>query len=802
MENIENKNNNPSVTQINDTNSPAESNNKKESIEHYTVLTLRGLVMFPKSIIHFDVGRRKTKIALMKAINQDQRVFITTQKTLDFSDPTPNDIFDIGVIASIKQIIRLRDGLVRVVAEGLDRAKIVSAIDNDECLEADVKRIYTKEPVDSPETKALLRTAKYFFEEYAKKSTKIPQDIIMMVKDAISCGEIADNIADIVIKDVSKKQEVLSTINSVKRLEKVMDFLVEETQILSIEERIHSRVRERIDENQKEYYLREQLRAIQEELGDTDDILRDIDDYKEKIFSLRTTDENKNKLLKECDKLLKMPPGSHEGSVIRSYIDACLELPWGIYTKDSINLEKVRKVIDKDHYGMEKVKESIIEQLAVKYLNNDINGQIICLVGPPGVGKTSIAKSIANSIGRKYVRIALGGVHDEAEIRGHRRTYIGAMPGRIISAIKQAGSSNPLILLDEIDKLGKDFKGDPTSALLEVLDSEQNNSFVDHYIDMPFDLSKVMFITTANDYSMIPTPLADRMDIIHLSSYTREEKFNIAKKHLLTKQLEKNGLTSKLFKISDNAMYDIIDSYTREAGVRTLERTISKVMKKAAVTIISNGMKKVIVKQPELEKYLGPKKFKNDTLSEIDEIGVVTGLAWTSVGGETMPIEVALLEGNGKIELTGSLGDVMKESAKIAISSIRARAKDLNIDSDFYKKYDIHIHAPEGAVPKDGPSAGVTMTTALVSALLNIPVNRSVAMTGEITLRGKVLPIGGLKEKTMAAYRLGIKKIIIPKDNQSDLEEVDKVVKDSIEFVFADNIDTVLRSALLLDKEV
>lgn len=777
--------------------------NNKVNIQNtkkYPIITLRGLVMFPKTIIHFDVGRKKSKIALMKAVNNDQKIFIVTQKNINFSEPTTeDDIFNIGVIANVKQIIRLRDGLVRVIVEGVERASIVN-IYNDDCLEADINLLNTQEILDTPEIVALLRTAKNIFEDYARLSSRIPQDIIMLIKNATNCGEIADNIADIVVRDVYKKQEILSMVNAMKRLEKVIEFLVEEIDILSLEEHIHERIKEKIDENQKEYYLREQLKVLQEELGDNDDI-KDIDEYKNKIYNLKTINDNKNKLLKECDKLLKMPSGSHEGSLIRTYIDTCLDLPWGIYTKDNVNLNKVRKSLDKDHYGMNKVKEDIIEQLAVKSLNNDINGQIICLVGPPGVGKTSIAKSIAKSIGKNFARIALGGVHDEAEIRGHRKTYIGAMCGRIMSAIKQSGSNNPLILLDEVDKLGNDFKGDPTSALLEVLDAEQNNSFVDHYIDMPYDLSKVMFITTANDYSMIPAPLADRMDIIHLPSYTREEKFNIAKKHLIPKQLEKNGIASKMFKISDNAIYDIIDSYTREAGVRTLERTISKIMKKAAVKLIENNFNKVTVKFSDLEKYLGARKFKNNVMLKKDEIGIVTGLAWTSFGGETMPIEVALLDGSGKIILTGSLGDIMKESANIAISCVRARAKQLNIDSEFYKKYDIHIHAPEGAVPKDGPSAGVTMTTALVSALSNIPVRRDIAMTGEITLRGNVLPIGGLREKTMAAYKLGIKKIIIPKENESDLEEIEKIVKENIEFIFAETIDTVIENALLFTKD-
>ena len=538
------------------------------------------------------------------------------------------------------------------------------------------------------------------------------------------------------------------------------------------------------------------MKAIKDELGETDDLSEETAEYYKKIDKLKTTDDNKQKLRKETEKLERMMSNSAEANVIRTYLDTCIELPWGKYTKEKTDIVKIRQKLDKNHYGLTKVKDNIVEALAVRKLNPDINGQIICLAGPPGVGKTSIAHSIAEATGRKYQRIALGGVHDEAEIRGHRRTYIGAMMGRIMYSVSRAGSANPLILLDEVDKLGNDFRGDPTSALLEVLDGEQNSTFFDHFIDLPFDLSKVMFITTANDYTAIPAPLLDRMDIIHIDSYTREEKFNIAKRHLLKKQLERHGLSGRNFKISDEAIYDLIDSYTRESGVRTLERLMSKLMNKAAVKIVSGELKAVKVEIDDLEAYLGSRKFKNDDLGKSDEVGLATGLAWTSVGGETLPIEVAVMDGSGKIELTGSLGDVMKESAQAAFTCVRTMANELHIDSEFYKSKDIHIHVPEGAVPKDGPSAGITMATAITSALTNIPVRHDLAMTGEITIRGKVLPIGGLKEKTMAAYRLGIKTIIIPEENKSDLDEVDDVVKKSIKFIYADNIKTVLRNAL------
>lgn len=773
-----------------------------ENIKMLTVpvLPLRGLVIFPGSVLHFDVARKKSVLALTAAMNSNQYIFITAQKEATDGDPSSDELYSIGVLTKILQIAKMPDNVVRVVAEGIFRAKAEHFTDNPLYFEAQVSELEIKKAPNSEKTEAMMNTVKDMFEEFAILNSHIPQDMILNARDTSDAGRLADYIADNIIRDYHKKQEILSTLNEEKRLEKIIKMFRRENNILAIEEQITEKTRLGIEENQREYYLRERLKAIHDELGDNEDFSTEISDYRTKISNLKTTDENKEKLFKELQKLEKMSASSAEANVVRNYIDTCIEIPWGIYTKEKTDIKKMSATLDKNHYGLKKVKENVLEALAVRKLNPDINGQIICLAGPPGVGKTSIAHSIAEATGRNYQRIALGGVHDEAEIRGHRRTYIGAMMGRIMYAIKQAGSANPLILLDEIDKLGKDFHGDPTSALLEVLDSEQNSTFHDHYIDLPFDLSKVMFITTANDYTAIPAPLLDRMDIIHIDSYTREEKFNIASQHLVTKQQKRHGLTSRQFKISDDAIYDIIDSYTRESGVRSLERTLSKVMNKVAVKIVSDEVKTVKIKKDNIEEYLGSRKFKQDTLNKNDEIGLVTGLAWTSVGGETLPVEVAVMTGTGKLELTGSLGDVMKESAQAAYTCVRTMAENLNIDKEFYKNKDIHVHVPEGAVPKDGPSAGITIATAITSALTGIPVRHDIAMTGEITIRGRVLPIGGLKEKTMAAYRLGIKTIIIPQDNKSDLDDVDDVVKDSIEFILADNINKVLSVALVPDK--
>lgn len=772
-------------------------NAEKEEILTIPVLPLRGLVIFPGSILHFDVARKKSVAAIEAAMeNYNQNIFITTQTDSSETDVNSGHFYKTGVLAKVLQTAKISDNVIRVVIRGMHREQAESFTDGNLYITAKAKTFRTIPAEKNAETDARINVLKEMFGEMAIANSHIPQDIYLTVYEMNEPGRLADYIADNIIRDYHKKQMILEAADESERLEMVIKMLSYESEILMLEEKISEKTKLGMDENQREYYLRERIKAIKEELGDSEDTEAESFDYRNKISKLRTTDENKEKLIKEVQKLEKMMSGSAEANVVRNYLDTCIELPWGIYTKDKTDIKKIAVHLDKNHYGLKKVKENVIEALAVRKLNPDINGQIICLAGPPGVGKTSIARSIAEATGKKYQRIALGGIHDEAEIRGHRRTYIGAMMGRIMNAVKLAGSANPLILLDEVDKLGNDFHGDPTSALLEVLDGEQNSTFYDHYIDLPFDLSKVMFITTANDHTAIPAPLLDRMDIIHLDSYTREEKFRIAKLHLISKQLKRHGLTGRQVKISDEVIYDIIDSYTRESGVRSLERAISRVLNKIAVKIVSGDVKSVKVTMENIEEFLGSRKYKQDDMNKNDEVGLATGLAWTSVGGETLPVEVAVMTGSGKIKLTGSLGDVMKESAQAAFTCVRTMADKLNIDPEFYKNKDIHIHVPEGAVPKDGPSAGITMATAITSALTGIPVKRDVAMTGEITIRGRVLPIGGLKEKTMAAYRLGIKTIIIPEDNKSDLDEVDDVVKSGVSFVFANNINTVLDNAL------
>ncbi len=760
------------------------------------VLPLRGLVVFPKMMLHFDVARKKSAKAIEKAMNDNQLIFLTAQVDASVNDPKFDEVYKIGVVTKIVQVLKQPDDITRVVVEGQYRAKMVQETECETHMEAVVSPIVERKHPNTARDLALVRLLKGTFENYMELTPKLPTDILFKIGMSNNAGELADYVAGNVVLDYPIKQSVLETINVSDRLETLIDALQNEIYILEIEQEILDKSRERIDISQREYYLREQLKIIEEELGMDDSPENEAKILREKILELKLNEENEKALLKECAKLEKTPYGSNEAAIIRTYIDTCLELPWNNKTDEKIEIEKVRKSLDKQHYGLTKVKERIIEQLAVRKLTDKAKGQIICLVGPPGVGKTSIAQSIAKAINRKSERIALGGVKDEAEIRGHRRTYIGAMPGRIISAVKKSKVNNPLLILDEVDKLSNDYKGDPTSALLEVLDAEQNHSFHDHYIDLPFDLSNVMFITTANDYSSIPAPLRDRMEVIELDSYTRQEKFFIAKKHLISKQLELNGLSKKNFKITDKAIYMLIDSYTKEAGVRTLERVIASVMRKSAVKLIENSEEIIKITDKNLETVLGPVKYIDDTKGKKDEIGVVNGLAWTSVGGTLLPVECAVMPGSGKIELTGSLGDVMRESAKTAITCIRTRAEQYGIDPEFYKKFDIHIHAVEGAVPKDGPSAGITMATAIHSALSSCPVRHDFAMTGEITLRGKVLPIGGLKEKAMAAFKAGIKNVIIPKDNERDIVEIDDTIKSHLNFIPVSGIDEVIRLAV------
>ncbi len=760
------------------------------------VLPLRGVVVFPKMMLHLDVGRKKSINAINRAMKHNQHIFVSAQFDASDNNPIVNDLYQVGVVAKIVQVVKQPDNTVRVLLEGLFRAEIKYVVDNHTFLCADVLQVYSTECEDPNTEEALVRSLKSVFENYMELNTKLPSDILFKVGLCNQVDVLSDYIAGHIPLDYRNKQTILEILDSQERAEVLISMLNNDLSVIRIEREIAERTKSNLEQAQREMFLREELRAIQEELGDREDPDCEAENLKEAIINKKMGEETEKILIKECAKLDRLPFGSQEAALIRTYIDTCLELPWNEYTEENIDLVKVRNALDKKHYGLDKVKDRIIESLAVRKLNPDSKGNIICLVGPPGVGKTSIALSIAEDINRKSVRISLGGVKDEAEIRGHRRTYLGSMPGRIISGMKKAGSMNPLMVLDEIDKLSNDYKGDPTSALLEVLDGEQNTTFVDHYLDIPFDLSDVMFITTANDLNAISEPLRDRMDVIELSSYTREEKFNIAKRHLIKKQLANNGLDTKRFKITDSAIYALIDKYTKEAGVRSLERIISRLMRKAAVRIINEDVT-VRITPTQLSEYLGPEKFTGDYFSEKDQVGVANGLAWTSVGGEILPIEVAVLEGTGKVELTGSLGDVMQESAKTAITCIRSRCKEYGIDPEFYKNKDIHIHAPEGAVPKDGPSAGITMATAICSALTEVKVKHNIAMTGEITLRGRVLSIGGLKEKAIAAYKNGIKTVIIPKNNVPDINEIDPIVRSNIEFMPVEFIDDVLDLALL-----
>ncbi len=764
------------------------------------VVALRGLVIFPKMMLHFDIGRKKSAAALNAAMEGNREIFLVAQKELQVDDPKQTDLYSCGVVASVRQVLRLPGtDNIRIVVEGRYRAGLVEMVQEEPYLSGVVmeKRTIRARAADDLYQTALIRHIKDLFGDYAEVASKASPDMVLAILSNDDPGDLADFIAGNIMLDYKEKQRILSELNPIKRLESLSVILTRETELLSVEEQIQQRVQEQMDKNQREYFLREQLKVISEELGDADNPQNEAEAYRERILAACMPQEAEEKLLEACGRLFKMGPGSQEATVLRNYLDTVLALPWHKYTKDHLDLEAARRQLDRDHYGLDKVKQRMIEMLAVRKLSPDIRGQIICLVGPPGVGKTSIARSVAKAMGRNYARISLGGVHDEAEIRGHRKTYIGAMPGRIMDAMRQAGSANPLILLDEIDKVGADYRGDPAAALLEALDGEQNFAFRDHYIEIPFDLSKVLFITTANDASTIPAPLLDRMELIELASYTHEEKFYIAKNHLVPKQAKRHGLNGRSLRIQDSAIHALIDGYTREAGVRKLERAIASLCRGAAVQIADGEKKRVTIAADDLERFLGPKKFKPEVIRSHDEVGVVTGLAWTSVGGETMPVEVAVMDGTGKLELTGSLGDVMKESAHAAVSFIRSHADTLHVDKNFYKEKDIHIHVPEGAVPKDGPSAGVTLATALVSALTNMPVRRDLAMTGEITLRGRVLPIGGLKEKSMAAYRTGVKTVVIPADNVPDLAEIDPAVKAGVEFVPASELSTVFRTALL-----
>ncbi len=773
---------------------------RKEEYKSLPLLPLRGLSIFPYMVLHFDVGREKSIRALEEAMINDQLIFLVTQKDAHTDLPTTEDFHSVGTISKIKQLLKLPGDTIRVLVEGISRAEIKEIVSDEAYFLVDVMEYQEIQGEADLELEALRRSVLGVFDEYIKANPKVAPETLMTVSDIEDASRFADVVASNLTVKIEEKQEILSLFDVKERLDKIYEILSRELEILEIERKINSRVRKQIDKSQKEYYLREQLKAIQRELGEKEGNGDDIDLYREKLSKLEVPDEVRDKVEKELDRLSKMSPGSPEVGVTRTYLDWIFDLPWNILTEDNLDIKNARKVLDEDHYGLKKVKERVLEYLAIRQLSQNMKGPILCLVGPPGVGKTSIAKSIARAMGRKFTRMSLGGVRDEAEIRGHRRTYIGAIPGRIIYSIKQAGSRNPLFLFDEIDKLASDFRGDPASALLEVLDSEQNKDFRDHYMELPFDLSKVMFLTTANSTDTIPAPLLDRMEIIQVSGYTEEEKLHIATDYLLPKQIKEHSLNKENVVVTEAAMRAVINGYTREAGVRSLEREIAKIIRKCATQIVENNKKTIRVTPGNLKKYLGISRFRYDIINKKNEIGVVTGLAWTAVGGDTLFIEVSLMPGSGKLELTGQLGDVMKESARAGLSYIRSRSDELGIDKDFSKNLDIHIHVPEGATPKDGPSAGITMTTALVSALTRKPVYRDLAMTGEVTLRGRVLPIGGLKEKVLAAKRAGIKTVIIPYENERDLEEIPETVRRNMKFILASDMDEVLSHALVKDE--
>ena len=766
---------------------------------HLPTIALRGLVVFPNNLVHFEVGREKSIAAVEWAMANNSNVFLVAQKSMDTTEPQQADLFSYGVVAEVKQVLRVSGDLVKVLVEGKYRAKLSVLDASGDFLLSEVRPapVRTGKADDAVETEALLRALKAGFDEYLGMNPRLGKDVVFAIVSSDDPAFLSEYMPANLLFRYEDKQAVMDegTLNG--RLKKLIEMLRRECQVMKIEKEIAEKVNESMDKNQRDYYLHEQLHIISDELGEGDDTHAEADEYRRRITGLHLAEDSGKKLLKEVDRLAKMQGSNQEATVIRTYLDTCLDLPWNTFTVDDLDISRAQQILDRDHYGLKKVKDRILETLAVRKLAPDVKAQIICLVGPPGVGKTSIARSIAESLGRKYVRISLGGVRDEAEIRGHRRTYIGAMPGKIITAMISAKSANPLMLLDEIDKLAGDFRGDPAAALLEALDPEQNSTFNDHFIDIPFDLSHVLFITTANDLGSIPGPLRDRMDVIELPSYTRVEKYNIARKHLLPKQLKACGLTGKVT-LSQSALYGIIDGYTREAGVRNLERTITSVLRKCARKIAAGETESVSVTGTMLEQLLGPRFVKPDFLNRTNAVGIANGLAWTSVGGETLPIEVQVIpEGSGKITVTGSLGDVMKESAQLAVTWVRVHAAEYGIDPEKLKKCDLHIHAPEGAVPKDGPSAGVTLTTALVSCLSGIPVRGDVAMTGEITLHGNVLPIGGLREKSMAAYREGMKTVLIPKDNEPDLYEVDDEVKKNLTFLPMQSLTQVLNAALL-----
>lgn len=773
-----------------------EHNNEFDVYKTVPAIPLRGLVVYPGMTLHFDVGRKKSIKALNTAMENDQLIFLVAQTDPSIDDPTGDDVFGVGVVCEVRQMMKIPNSTnYRVIVKGIQRATLIDMFLDNGYFSATIENAHIIKADYNEQNEAYVRLLKKEYEEYASMFKKISNDVVTAIIETESVGELCNIVCENSFFSYKDKQSILEEFDETESIKKLLLLIKKEITTLHLEAEIQEKLQKEVDKNQREYYLREEMKVISDELGEGENPAEEADEYRNKISSLKCDDKIKDKLYKECDKLMKMPSGSHEGTVIRTYLDKCLQIPFGKYSKDRINLKQSRSILDKDHFGLDDVKDRITEALAVLKRSSEIAGQIICLAGPPGVGKTSIVKSLAKSMNREYVRIALGGVHDEAEIRGHRRTYIGAMAGRITEALISAKTMNPIILLDEIDKVGSDYKGDPASALLEALDPEQNSTFNDHYIDFPLDLSKVLFITTANDTSLISAPLYDRMEIIELSSYSPDEKFNIAKKHLVKKEILKHGLTPAQLKISDSALHKIIKSYTREAGVRGLEKQIAALCRKACMELES-GKECLRINEKNLSKYLGTEKYDEDIIPSSNQIGVVNGLAWTQVGGTMLPIEVSALNGTGKIELTGNLGDVMKESAKIAVSFIRSQADKYFLDSDFYKTKDIHIHAPEGAIPKDGPSAGLAITTAILSELSGIPIKHNVAMTGEISLKGNALAIGGLREKSMAAYKAGCDTIIIPKDNLKDLTKISDEVKNNVNFVSVSSFDEVAKVAL------
>ncbi|MDQ0156151.1 endopeptidase La [Robertmurraya andreesenii] len=766
---------------------------KKEII--VPLLPLRGLLVYPTMVLHLDVGRDKSVQALEKAMVDDSLIFLTTQKDMSIDDPKEEDLYQMGTLTKVKQMLKLPNGTIRVLVEGLKRGEIVTFYDEGDHFAVKLKT-YEDLTEKDIETEAFMRTLLEYFEQYIKLSKKISAETYSSLADIEEPGRMADIIASHLPLKLKDKQDILETINVKERVQRLIEMIHNEKEVLNLEKKIGQRVKKSMERTQKEYYLREQMKAIQKELGEKEGKTGEIAELTEKIENAHMTEHVKKAALKELERYEKVPSSSAESAVIRNYIEWLISLPWTNATDDDLDIKKAERILNEDHYGLEKVKERVLEYLAVQKMTNSLKGPILCLAGPPGVGKTSLARSIARSLNRNFVRISLGGVRDESEIRGHRRTYVGAMPGRIIQGMKKAGTINPVFLLDEIDKMSSDFRGDPSAAMLEVLDPEQNHSFSDHYIEETYDLSKVMFIATANDLASIPGPLRDRMEIITIAGYTELEKINIARNHLLPKQIKEHGMSKSQLQVRDDGIQKIVRYYTREAGVRSLERQLAAICRKTVRIIVANERKRVVVTEKNVEEFLGKTKFRYGQAELEDQVGVATGLAYTTVGGDTLQIEVSLSPGKGKLVLTGKLGDVMKESAQAAFSYVRSKAVELGIDQDFYEKTDIHIHVPEGAVPKDGPSAGITIATALVSALTGKPVRKEIGMTGEITLRGRVLPIGGLKEKSLSAHRAGLSKIILPKDNEKDIDDIPESVRNDLQFVPVTHVDEVLRHAL------